>query len=133
KSFIVRYNEQAIWHCPAYRRNREGSFQASTTARIIRLDADLAPVESLRAIAKDLGASPAQVAIDWVTAQGNDIVPLVGARCHDRLNEALGALEVKLTAAHLTALAKTFPHGAAAGERYPQAQRAHMDSEKKHA
>src|SRR6185503_17931975 len=94
------------------------------------LDANLALVESLRAIAAEVGASPAQVAIAWVAAQGNDIVPLVGARRRDRLSEALGALDVKLTDAHLAALAKAFPPGAAAGARYPEAQLAHMDSEK---
>ena len=95
------------------------------------LDANLALVESLRAIAAEVGASPAQVAIAWVAAQGNDIVPLVGARRRDRLTEALGALDVKLTDAHLAALAKAFPPGAAAGARYPEAQLAHMDSEKR--
>jgi pyridoxine 4-dehydrogenase len=95
------------------------------------LDTNLALVESLRRIADDLGASPAQVAIAWVAAQGNDIVPLVGARRRDRLSEALGALDVKLTDAHLAALAKAFPPGAAAGARYPEAQLAHMDSEKR--
>ena len=82
------------------------------------LDANLALVESLRAIAAEIGATPAQVAIAWVAAQGNDIVPLVGARRRDRLTEALGAREVKLTPAHLAALAKAFPPGAAAGTRY---------------
>src|SRR6201987_5681662 len=86
------------------------------------LDANLALVEKLRAIADDVGASPAQVAIAWVAAQGNHIVPLVGARRRDRLSEALGALEVKLTPKHLAALAETFPVGAAAGERYPESQ-----------
>jgi pyridoxine 4-dehydrogenase len=94
------------------------------------IDRNLALVDSLRAIADEIGASPAQVAIAWVAAQGNDIVPLVGARRRDRLSEALGALNVKLTNAHLAALAKAFPPGAAAGARYPQAQLAHMDSEK---
>ena len=47
----------------------------------------------------ELGVTVAQVAIAWVAAQGNDIVPLVGARRRDRLTEALGALEVKLTPA----------------------------------
>ena len=94
------------------------------------LDANLALVDSLRAIAAEVGASPAQVAIAWVAAQGNDIVPLVGARRRDRLTEALGALDVKLTDTHLAALAKAFPPGAAAGARYPEAQLAHMDSEK---
>ena len=94
------------------------------------LDTNLALVDSLRAIAADVGASPAQVAIAWVAAQGSDIVPLVGARRRDRLTEALGALAVKLTPAHLATLAKAFPPGAAAGARYPEAQLAHMDSEK---
>jgi aryl-alcohol dehydrogenase-like predicted oxidoreductase len=94
------------------------------------LDANLALVDSLRTIAAEVGASPAQVAIAWVAAQGNDIVPLVGARRRDRLTEALGALDVKLTDAHLAVLAKAFPPGAAAGARYSEAQLAHMDSEK---
>jgi pyridoxine 4-dehydrogenase len=95
------------------------------------LDRNLALVETLRAIAGEIGASPAQVAIAWVAAQGNDIVPLVGARRRERLTEALGALDVKLTQAHLAALAKAFPPGAASGNRYPDAQLAHMDSEKR--
>jgi aryl-alcohol dehydrogenase-like predicted oxidoreductase len=95
------------------------------------LDKNLALVDSLRAIADEIGSTPAQVAIAWVAAQGNDIVPLVGARRRERLTEALGALEVKLTDAHLAALAKAFPPGVAAGHRYPEAQLAHMDSEKR--
>ncbi|MGB7225090.1 MAG: aldo/keto reductase [Bradyrhizobium sp.] len=95
------------------------------------LDQNLALVESLRAIANEVGASPAQVAIAWVAAQGNDIVPLVGARRRERLTEALGALDVKLTGARLTALAKAFPPGAASGNRYPDAQLVHMESEKR--
>jgi aryl-alcohol dehydrogenase-like predicted oxidoreductase len=94
------------------------------------LDTNLALVDQLRVIAEEVGASPAQVAIAWVAAQGKDIVPLVGARRRDRLTEALGALKVSLTPAHLAALAKAFPPGAAAGARYPEAQLAHMDSEK---
>ncbi len=97
------------------------------------LDRNLALVESLRAIADEIGATPAQVAIAWVAAQGNDIVPLVGARRRERLSEALGALDVTLTTAHLSSLAKAFPPGAAAGHRYPEAQLAHMDSEKRGA
>jgi aryl-alcohol dehydrogenase-like predicted oxidoreductase len=94
------------------------------------LDTNLALVDQLRTIANEVGASPAQVAIAWVAAQGKDIVPLVGARRRDRLTEALGALELTLTPAHLAALAKAFPPGAAAGARYPEAQLAHLDSER---
>ncbi|MGY3607353.1 MULTISPECIES: aldo/keto reductase [unclassified Bradyrhizobium] len=95
------------------------------------IDTNLALVDSLRTIAKEVGASPAQVAIAWVAAQGKDIVPLVGARRRDRLTEALGALEVKLTDAHLAALAKAFPPGIAAGGRYPEEHLRHMGSEKR--
>src|SRR5262245_32472863 len=94
------------------------------------LDANLALVHSLRRIADDIGATPAQIAIAWVAAQGKDIVPLVGARRRDRLAEALGALDVKLTPAHLAELAKAFPVDVAAGSRYPESQLVHMDSEK---
>ena len=94
------------------------------------LDRNLALVDALRAIAGDLRATPAQVAIAWVAAQGDDIVPLVGARRRERLTEALGALDVELTNAHLAALAKAVPPGIASGGRYPDAQLVHMDSEK---
>ncbi|WP_315758136.1 MULTISPECIES: aldo/keto reductase [unclassified Bradyrhizobium] len=94
------------------------------------LDRNLALVDTLRSVADDVGATPAQVAIAWVAAQGNDIVPLVGARRRDRLDEALGALCVKLTEVQLAALDKAFPPGIAAGERYPDAQLVHMDSER---
>ena len=97
------------------------------------LDANLALVDAIRRIAEGIGASVAQVAIAWVAAQGEDIVPLVGARRRDRLAEALGALDVKLSADDLAELAKALPPGAAAGERYPAAALAHMDSEKKRA
>jgi aryl-alcohol dehydrogenase-like predicted oxidoreductase len=105
-------------------RNRNPRFQGDN------LKINLALVEKLRAIARDVGASVAQVAIAWVLAQGSDIVPLVGARRRDRLTEALGALDVTLTPAHLAALAQAIPVGAAAGARYPEAQIAHLDSEK---
>jgi len=94
------------------------------------LDANLALVEKLRAIAGAINATPAQVAIAWVLAQGNDIVPLVGARRKDRLAEALGARDVALSPAILAELGKAFPVGVAAGERYAPAQMAHLDSER---
>jgi len=98
------------------------------------LDANLALVEKLRGIAEKIGASVAQVAIAWVAAQGKDIVPLIGARRRDRLAEALGALDVKLSSDDLVALERAVPPDAAAGERYPAAALAQLDSEKrKHA
>ncbi|WKX70227.1 aldo/keto reductase [Streptomyces sp. XD-27] len=88
-------------------------------------------VDALRKVADGRGVSVAQIAIAWVLAQGEDIVPLVGARRRDRLTEALGALEVTLDADDLAAIEKAVPAGAAAGERYPAAQMAHLDSERK--
>jgi aryl-alcohol dehydrogenase-like predicted oxidoreductase len=94
------------------------------------LDRNLALVEQMRAVADRFGASVAQVAIAWVAAQGADIVPLVGARRRDRLTEALGALDLRLTSADLAALIRAVPAEAVAGERYPASQLMHMDSEK---
>src|SRR5579872_3468675 len=63
------------------------------------VDHNLALVDALRKVADAKGVSVAQIAIAWVAAQGSDIVPLVGARRRDRLAEALGAVDVQLTAA----------------------------------
>ncbi|MFE5796944.1 aldo/keto reductase [Streptomyces sp. NPDC056503] len=86
-------------------------------------------VDRLRAVAEAKGVSVAQTAIAWVLAQGDDIVPLVGARTRARLTEALGALDVVLDPADREAIERAVPAGAAAGERYPAAQMAHLDSE----
>jgi aryl-alcohol dehydrogenase-like predicted oxidoreductase len=94
------------------------------------LDANLALVERLRTVADAIGASVAQVAIAWVAAQGANIVPLIGARRRDRLNEALGALDLALTAEDLASLADAVPTDAVSGERYPVEHLAHLDSEK---
>ncbi|MEU1551501.1 aldo/keto reductase [Streptomyces scabiei] len=94
----------------------------------LRRNLDL--VEALRKIAERKGVSVAQIAIAWVLSRGEDVVPLVGARSRDRLAEALGALEVTLDAADLAAIEGAVPAGAAAGERYPAAQMAHLDSER---
>jgi pyridoxine 4-dehydrogenase len=94
------------------------------------LDHNLALVEALRGVAEARGVSVAQIAIAWVLSRGADIVPLVGARRRDRLQEALGALSVTLTAHDLATIEAAIPAGAAAGARYPEAQLAHMDSER---
>jgi aryl-alcohol dehydrogenase-like predicted oxidoreductase len=94
------------------------------------LDRNLDLVESLRKIAEQKGVSVAQIAIAWVLAQGEDIVPLVGARTRQRLSEALGALDVTLDADDLAAIERAVPSGSAAGDRYPAAQMAHLDSER---
>ncbi|MET9605436.1 aldo/keto reductase [Streptomyces sp. NPDC006512] len=93
------------------------------------LDRNLDLVEALRKVAEEKGVSVAQIAIAWVLSRGEDIVPLIGARRRDRLDEALGAMRVELSGADLAAIEEAVPAGAAAGERYPAAQMAHLDSE----
>ncbi|MFI2298895.1 aldo/keto reductase [Actinacidiphila glaucinigra] len=96
------------------------------------LEHNLGLVEALRKIAEQKGVTVAQTAIAWVLSRGEDIVPLVGARTRERLAEALGALDVTLDADDLVAIEAAVPPGAAAGERYPQSQMAHLDSEHGH-
>lgn len=91
---------------------------------------NLALAEALRTAAGSLSLTPAQAAIAWVAHQGSDIVPLVGARRRDRLDEALGALDVRLDNAAIAALEAAVPKGAAAGSRYPAPAMAHLDSER---
>jgi aryl-alcohol dehydrogenase-like predicted oxidoreductase len=94
------------------------------------LDRNLALADALRKIAKERSTTVAPLAIAWVLSQGDDIVPLVGARRRDRLSEALGALELKLDASDLEVIERAVPRGAASGERYAPAQMAMLDSER---
>ncbi|MDQ0601879.1 aryl-alcohol dehydrogenase-like predicted oxidoreductase [Streptomyces canus] len=94
------------------------------------LQHNLTLVEALRKIAEQKDVSVAQIAIAWVVSRGEDIVPLIGARTRERLDEALGALDVTLDAADLAAIEAAVPADAAAGERYAPAQMAMLDSER---
>ena len=94
------------------------------------LQKNLELTDRLRTAAESIGLTPAQAAIAWVAAQGDDIIPLVGARRRDRLAEALGALSTDLTPQAIAALEQAVPKGAAVGERYPAMQMAMLDSEK---
>jgi aryl-alcohol dehydrogenase-like predicted oxidoreductase len=93
------------------------------------LDYNQQLVGRLRVIAERHGLTVAQLAIAWVAAQGEDIMPIVGMRRRSRLNEALEAAAVQLTPDDLAAIEQAVPAGAAAGERYAPAQLAQLDSE----
>jgi aryl-alcohol dehydrogenase-like predicted oxidoreductase len=109
----------------------QGDFRSfSPRFRGENLEHNLALVEALRAIAEAKGVTVAQIAIAWVLARGEDIVPLVGARRRERLSEALGALNVTLSADDLGRIEQAVPAGAAHGERYAAEQMAHLDSER---
>jgi aryl-alcohol dehydrogenase-like predicted oxidoreductase len=72
-------------------------------------------------IAKEKGCTAAQLALAWVLAQGEDIVPIPGTKQRKYLEENVGALNVQLTKEDLERIDEVAPHGAAAGLRYPEA------------
>ncbi|SEQ54569.1 Predicted oxidoreductase [Lentzea xinjiangensis] len=87
-------------------------------------------VEKLGEIARDKGVTVAQLAIAWVAARGEDVVPLVGTSKRARLEEAIGAVDVTFTEQELREIDTVVPVGAAAGTRYPAQQMAMLDSER---
>ena len=72
-------------------------------------------------MARQLGATAAQVALAWVLAQGDDIVPIPGTKRIAWLEQNAAAAALQLNAGQLARLDMAFPPGAAAGERYPEA------------
>ncbi len=92
-------------------------FQGENFAR------NLALVEKVRALAREKGCTAAQLALAWVLARGEHIVPIPGTRRVRNLEENLGALDVHLDAAALAAIEAVFPAGATAGARYTEAMR----------
>ena len=86
---------------------------------------------TLAEIAAGHGATATQVAFAWALSRGEHIVPLVGARRRDRLREALGALELQLSAADLAEIEAAIPADAAAGERYDARGMSILDSERR--
>ena len=81
-------------------------------------------VDEIEAIAREKGCTPAQLALAWVLAQGDDLVPIPGTKRRTYLDENLGALDVRLTADDLARIDRVIPPGVAAGTRYaaPQMQ-----------
>jgi aryl-alcohol dehydrogenase-like predicted oxidoreductase len=94
-----------------FRRNTP-RFQGENFAR------NLALVDAVRELTAKKGATPAQLAIAWVLSRGEDVIPIPGTRDPKRLEENLGALDVRLTPEDLRALDEVSPAGAVAGDRY---------------
>jgi aryl-alcohol dehydrogenase-like predicted oxidoreductase len=84
-----------------------------------QLEQNLNLVAQVEELAAEKGVTPGQVALAWVMAQGDDIVPIPGTKHVAYLEENVAAVEVELTQDDLDRLADAFPLGAAAGERYP--------------
>lgn len=78
-------------------------------------------VEAVQRLARQKGCTPAQLALGWVLAQGDDIVPIPGTRKPRHLDDNAGAVGLELTADERQQLEAAFPHDAAAGTRYPEA------------
>src|SRR5947207_8902963 len=108
-------------------RTRFPRFSGENYARTLEL------LASLEAIAERVGGgevTAAQLAIAWVASRGEDIIPLIGTKRRDRLDEALKALDLTLSADDLAAIEAAVPAGAVAGDRYAPAQVATLDSER---
>ena len=97
-----------------YRRSSP-RFQGENFAR------NLALVAKVKDFAAALGCTPSQLALAWVLAQGEDLVPIPGTKRRKYLDENVRALDVRLSPAQLAQLDAQFPLHAAAGERYPAA------------
>jgi len=94
-----------------YRRGNP-RFQGENFAR------NLALVDTVTAIAKEKHCTPAQLALAWVLAQGDDVVPIPGTKRRKYLDENLGALDVELTEDDRAAIEAAFPRAEVRGERY---------------
>ncbi|NYE96182.1 aryl-alcohol dehydrogenase-like predicted oxidoreductase [Psychromicrobium silvestre] len=118
-------------HWNAQRPTSGGDFRAfSPRFQGGNLEHNLALVETLRLIAEARGTTVAQLAIAWVAAQGGDIIPVIGARTRERLQESLASQLVSLTPEDLAAIEAAVPADAAAGSRYDESQMAILDSER---
>ena len=95
-------------------RHNSPRFQGENFAKNLEL------VRQIEEMAKEKGCTASQLALAWVLAQGNDIVPIPGTKKLRYLEENAGAAAVKLTPADLDRIAKVAPQGAAAGPRYPE-------------
>jgi aryl-alcohol dehydrogenase-like predicted oxidoreductase len=97
-------------------RGRHPRFAAANLARNLQLAA------AVDQMAKSKGCKPGQVALAWVLAQGEDIVPIPGTKRPERVDENIAALDVTLSDQEVARLSSALPPGAAAGTRYAEAQ-----------
>ncbi len=101
---------------PKDRRREHPRFDAANLERNVKL---LAPIEEIAAAHR---CKPSQVALAWLLAQGEDILPIPGTKRRTYLEENAGAVDVGLTAGEIERLTQAFPLGATAGTRYPEKQ-----------
>jgi aryl-alcohol dehydrogenase-like predicted oxidoreductase len=95
-----------------YRRNSP-RFQGENFAKNLRL------VDRVKEIAQEKKVAPSQLALAWLLAQGDDVVPIPGTKRRKYLEENVRAVDIRLSASDLRRIDEAAPKGAAAGERYP--------------
>jgi aryl-alcohol dehydrogenase-like predicted oxidoreductase len=105
-------------------RARFPRFRGENHARNLEL------LAALERIAEAHEVTAAQLAIAWVASRGDDIIPLIGTKRRDRLDEALRALDLTLSTDELAAIEAAVPADAVAGDRYDAAQLTMLDSER---
>ena len=105
-------------------RARFPRFRGENHARNLEL------LATLEVIAASKGVTAAQLAIAWVASRGDDIIPLIGTKRRDRLDEALRGLDLTLSTDELAAIEAAVPADAVAGDRYDAAQLTMLDSER---
>ncbi|MFI7118422.1 aldo/keto reductase [Amycolatopsis sp. NPDC049868] len=100
----------------------EGDFRQTAQPRFAdgNLERNLAIVEALRALAEQKGVTAGQLALAWVQAQGDDVVPIPGTKRRKYLEENVASVGLNLTAEDVAAIEEAVPAGAVAGERYPE-------------
>ncbi|OXM49858.1 aldo/keto reductase [Amycolatopsis alba] len=101
----------------------DGDFRQTIQPRFAEgnLERNLAIVEALRALAEQKGVTAGQLALAWVQAQGDDVVPIPGTKRRKYLEENVAAVGLKLTAEDVAAIEAAVPADAIAGERYHEA------------
>ncbi|MGA9761232.1 MAG: aldo/keto reductase [Gaiellaceae bacterium] len=98
----------------------EGDFRAHNPRfQEGNIESNLELIDRIAEIAAEKQATPAQLALAWVLAQGDDIVPIPGTTSISHLEQNLVALEIELTNEDLARIEQAFPRGATAGQRYP--------------
>jgi aryl-alcohol dehydrogenase-like predicted oxidoreductase len=108
-----RFRTQKDFEAGDYRQNSP-RFQGQN------LDRNLAIVKGIEELAAEKRCSAAQLALAWLLARGDDIVPIAGTKRRSYLEQNVGAVQVKLSANDLSRLDRAAPRGAASGARYPQ-------------
>jgi aryl-alcohol dehydrogenase-like predicted oxidoreductase len=91
------------------------------------LDRNLTLADAVRAVARDVGATPGQAALAWLLGRGEMVLPIPGMRTPARVRENAAAADLVLPAGAIAALEAVFPEDLAAGDRYPEHLERYVD------